>query len=176
MRRSRFRAGTSVVIIAAGCGRAQAPDDDVRAIRPPEIARVVAADEAVARAHVPTLDPAPLDVAEIEATIGPGARCEFRYTTGGEPVLGLSANPNEPLAAVVKLSGHLVVLGPTSTPSDAAHRVALAAEPVRITVEPDVPGPANEAWRSDATMIFEVSRQLRVGYRGSYDCVPARSR
>lgn len=155
------------------CNEMPGADDALRAIRPPEIARMAPAEEAIAGAYVPTLDPMTMNSAEIEKILGPVAHCEFRYTSASPPVLAVTAAPARPLLAVVKLNGHLVVLEPEHASVTEPRAVKLAAEPVRITVEPDPSRPADGTRRSEAAMVFEVDRQLHVGYRGYYSCTPA---
>jgi hypothetical protein len=155
----------------AGCGEEDAPDDNISAIRPPEIARIVPANEAIAGAHIPTLDPATMVDAEILNVLGGDSRCEFRYTSAGGPVLAVSAPSNgDPADGVVKLNGHLVALRSAST--DGA--LVLSADRIRLTITPDDGGQAGalgDARQREADLIFEVGDSLRVGYRGYYNCV-----
>lgn len=155
--------------VLAGCGQNQAPDDDLTAVHAPEIARVVPASEALAGAHIPTLDPASMNDAEIVKALGAGPHCEFRYTSEGRPVLAWQAPSNGAAVGVVKLNGHLVILRSASTSGD----LVLAAEQVRVTIAPDREdqgnGPANER-QEEANVVFEVGSRLRAGYRGYYKC------
>jgi hypothetical protein len=155
----------------AGCGEEDAPDDDISAIRPPEIARIAPANEAIAGTHIPTLDPATMVDAEIQKVLGVDPRCEFRYTSAGRPVLAARTPSNGDAAqGVVKLNGHLVALRPTST--DGA--LVLSADRIRLTITADDAGQAGglgDARRREADLIFEVGDSVRVGYRGYYNCV-----
>ena len=126
-----------------------------------EPAPVVPAAEALAGVHVPTLDPARLSGVEIEAALGAGAACVFRYTEGSGPVLALAARPGaEAAGGVVKLGGGLVLLEPAEAETPA---VALAAGEARAALAP-LPE------EGQAEMRFEVGRELQAGYRGYSDC------
>jgi hypothetical protein len=156
------------LVAVTGCGERAAPDDETNPVQAAEIARITPANEAIAGAHIPTLDPATLVDAEIEKVLGPGPRCEFRYTSEGRPVLAATARANgEARDGVVKLNGHLVVLG-RATPG--AGELALAADRVRLTVTPEGAAKAAGARQREADVIFEVGDSLRVGYRGYYRC------
>ncbi|MGE3279964.1 MAG: DUF6692 family protein [Alphaproteobacteria bacterium] len=162
-----------VLGLLAGCDN-EAPDDETQPARAPEIPRIVTAQEALAGAHIPTLDPATMNSAEIRKAIGNGPRCIFRYTSTGRPVLAVSTGaPAAAAEGVVKLNGHLVPL--KAAPIEPAGRngeILLLAEPIRMTVAPD-PGAQTEDpgyLRRQANMIFEVGQSLRVGYRGYLEC------
>lgn len=159
----------------AACTEGGAPDDALKAVHPPETARIVPASEALAGAHVPTLDPATMNDAEIRKALAASPRCYFRYTSSGEPVLAFRMEPGAAeRGAIVKLNGHLVWLetvgaDPSTAPTDG---LRMHSEPVRIVVQPDPRDPATAAVgaRREATMIFEVGQSLRAGYRGYADC------
>jgi hypothetical protein len=157
--------------LLAACTEGEAPDDDLQAIHPPEIARIVPAGEALAGAHVPTLDPSTMNDAEIGKALAAGARCDFRYTSSGRPVLAVRMQPGGDAAgAIVKLNGHLVPL--EATRADAGE-LQMRAEPVHIVIQPDPQEPAKARpgiQRREANMIFEVGKELRAGYRGYLDC------
>lgn len=164
--------------LLAGCDGNIAPDDAVQHPRAAEIARIVPAEEALANAVVATLDPRTMNDAEIREVLGPGPRCEFRYTSSGLPVLAVGAQPSgPPLGGVVKLNGHLVPLeaapaGGAPAPSGA---LLLAAGPIRMTILPEPEEGAegrNGLRRREADMVFEVGESLRVGYRGYLGCGP----
>ena len=162
--------------LLAGCTQADAPDDDLQAIHPPEIARIASAGEALAGAHVPTLDPSTLNDAEIAKSLKEGPRCDFRYTTAGAPVLAVRMEPKgAAVSAIVKLNGHLVPLepAPIESSSGPGDRLLIVSEPVRIVVQPDPAAPKSARpgiQRREADMIFEIGKMLRAGYRGYLDC------
>ncbi len=162
--------------LLAGCAENDAPDDDLKAIRPPEIARIMPAGEALVGAHVPTLDPSTMNDAEIAKSLPEGPRCDFRYTTAGAPVLAVRMEPSgAALSAIVKLNGQLVPLEPAREEAGKppVDRLLIASEPVRIMIQPDAPGTKmarNGVQRREANMIFEVGQGLRAGYRGYLDC------
>lgn len=162
--------------LLAGCAENDAPDDDLKAIHPPEIARILGASEALAGAHVPTLDPGTMHDAEIAKPLGEGPRCDFRYTTAGAPVLAVRMEPSgAALSAIVKLNGQLVPLEPAPIEPGTAStdRLLMISEPVRIVVQPDPPAPWKArpgVHRREANMILEVGKKLRAGYRGYLDC------
>ncbi|WP_230532409.1 DUF6692 family protein [Microvirga roseola] len=163
-------------LLVAGCSESEAPDDDLSSIRAPEITRIMPASEALTGAHIPSLDPAPMVDAAIQKALGAGPRCEFRYTTAGRPVLAAGMQPDgTPSGGIVKLNGSLVPLGPVPVDIAAGPEglLLLAADPVRVAVMPIIDDEAEEREglrRQEATMIFEVGQELRVGYRGYLDC------
>ena len=182
------RSGLLSLVVIAGlvsaCEENPAPDDVVNHPRAPEIARIVSAEEALAGAHLPALDPATMVGAEIRQAIGSGPRCDYRYTTAGRPVLALPGSPKQAEAAgVIKLNGNLVIL--SSVPDGSLEKLggfALAAGAIRMAVTPDVGDDRQTTEgvrRRAATAIFEVGEELRVGYRGYLDCMsepPMKSR
>ena len=173
MRRSRQPGGPAVAMLAAlgwlaACGEDAAPDDVTEPVHSPEIARILPAGEAIAGAHIPTLDPATMVDAEIEKVLGRGPRCEFRYTSEGRPVLAArTAAGSEAPAGVVKLNGHLV---PLQRDTAGAQSIVLGADPVRMAVTPDGGAAAADARQREANAVFEIGNGLRVGYRGYYRC------
>lgn len=163
MRRLTLPAAALAALLAAACDNRPPPDDKVGA-PPPHAARLVSADEALAGANVPTLDPATMDAAEVARVLGPGPRCEFRYVSGGKPVLAIAAAPDAAAAAVVKLNGDLVAL----TASDPR---TFGAGPVHLRLS-DLPEAA-DAGRDrprPATLTFRAGQELQVGYGGYYVC------
>lgn len=158
-----------VAVLSAACSENEAPDDEITPARAAQIARIVPVREALAGAHIPTLDPAVMNEAEIEKALGTGPRCQFRYTSAGKPVLALRAAPDgEAGVGVVKLNGSLIVL--PAEPVDG--RIVLGAEAVRLTLSPDGGiNAAAEEHRQEADLVFEVGSSLRAGYRGYYECV-----
>jgi hypothetical protein len=164
--------------LLAGCDGSDAPDDVVQHPRAPEIARIVPAEVALANAEVAKLDPATMNDAEIRQAIGTAARCEFRYTSSGKPVLAVGDQPNGlPLGGVVKLNGHLVSLeaARADRAAGAAESLLLTAGPIRMTVTPDRREGSedrNGMRRREADMVLEVGESLRVGYRGYLGCGP----
>jgi hypothetical protein len=181
MRARLQRGGRTFALILAlaalsACSETDAPDDELHPVKGSEVARILPAKEALDGAHVPTLDPATLHEAEIRKALDPGPRCDFRYTTRGNPVLAFALQPGgEASAGVVKLNGHLVVLGSASGAgtTDGNGEFLLAADPVRMTVIPDGKVRVIErrnVRRTEANAFFEVGQSLRVGYRGYLDC------
>ncbi|MFC4172851.1 DUF6692 family protein [Microvirga sp. GCM10011540] len=163
-------------MIVAGCSENEAPDDDLTSIRAPEIARIVPAQEALAGSNIPTLDPAPMNDAEIRKALGAGPLCEFRYTTAGRPVLAVGTQPDgAPRGGIVKLNGSMVPLSPAPVDgaSGAASTLLLVADPIRMTVTPEGAEQTDGtgAQRREANAVLEVGQSLRVGYRGYLDCI-----
>lgn len=170
--RRRGRARMLLLLAMAalpGCDGSDAFDDDVRVERPPQIARILPADQAIAGAHIPTLDPHTLKDAEIRLAIGPGPLCSFHYTRAGPPVLAVRG-PSEGGPGVLKVNGNLVVLQPEAAAPESGERMRLAAAPMRVTLAPAGKA-ASGAWR-EADMVFEIGDALRVGYRGHVACRP----
>lgn len=123
----------------------------------------------LAGAEVAKLDPAPMNGAEIQKALGTGARCEFRYTSTGRPVLAMKASSDAAAGeGLVKLNGHLVRLMPVT--SDGALR--FSADDVSFTLRPPGQeadeGADAEARQADA--VFQIGSTLSAGYRGYYRC------
>ena len=140
----------------------------------PEPARILPAEEAIGGARVATLDPAPIEEAEIRAALGDGPRCTFRYTRNGKPVLAarmLAAAAHE---GIVKLNGNLVRAG--ATPADEG--LLLEAGRIRLTLTPvaSAASDGGSAVQTEADLVFEVGDELRAGYRGYYRCERERAR
>lgn len=175
--RRRVPTLTAAVVSAAmlaACGQNEAPDD--APAPPPEIVRVEPAAQALAGAHVRTLDPATMSDAEILKVVGPRPHCIFRYTGSGKPVLvaGVDA-ASRPEIGVVKLNGKLVSLQPDRAATGLEPGgFVLAADPVRLRVQPDRPvkPSAEPGERTEAELLFEVGQELTVGYGGYFDCRP----
>jgi hypothetical protein len=161
----------ALLALAAGCDGNNAPDDAVQHPQTPEIARVVAAEEALANAEVAKLHPATMNEAQIRRVVGDGSHCVFRYTRSGKPVLAFGAQADgRPLGGVVMLNGNLIELD--AAPMEGREGLRLDASPIRIAVMPD-PGEGDESggvriWEAD--MVFEVGESRRVGYRGYLGC------
>lgn len=156
--------------LLAACGNNNAPDDQTNPVRAAEVARIVPANEAIAGAHIPTLDPVTMVDAEIVKVIGPGPRCEFRYTSEGGSVIAARPPSNRDAPdGVAKLNGHLVPLRRTSPEAD---ELVLAADRIRISITPEGGEQTGGAGQRKADVVFEVGDSLRAGYRGYYRCVP----
>ena len=164
--------------LLAGCDQNDAPDDDLEAVQAPEIARLVPAEEALSGAHIPKVNPATMNDAQIRKAVGSGLYCQFRYTTSGGPVLSVNMDPDGGAGGgVVKLNGSLVALEPEpiddGNGSGQGGNFSLVADPIRMTVLPD-PGTSADngdgVQRQEANMIFEIEPNLKVGYRGYLDC------
>src|SRR5690606_7618547 len=110
MRRLTSIVPLAAALLIAGCGDRPPPEDQVGPPPEPTPPRLVEAAEIVGGAHVPSLDPATMQEAEIERVIGRAPRCLFRYTGGGKPVLAIPSAPSAGAAAVIKLNGDLVAL------------------------------------------------------------------
>jgi len=120
----------AVISLAAGCEESAAPDDEIVPARTHEIARTLPAEQALANAHIPTIDPAMMNDAETRKVLGTNRYCEFRYASGGRPVLAWGQEAGAADDGVVKLNGSLVPL--TAESSDKA--LTLVDDGVRATV------------------------------------------
>jgi hypothetical protein len=164
-------AGLALAMGLAGCKDSERPGAELQPGRAQEEARIVPVEEALAGAHLPTLDPATMSDAEIRKALPSEAHCDFHYTSTGKPVLAL-----EPLSGggaahgVVKLNGNLVLLEPAADQQSGAPagEVRLAAGEVRTTITSL--GEDAGGSRREARMVFEVGDALRVGYLGYYGC------
>lgn len=128
-------------------------------------ARIVDLNEALSTAHIAILDLEFLTGDEIAQLFPDGARCTFRYTTASKPVLAAGQIDGAP-AALAKISGDLVRLGPTDdagTLSTEGMSVALSAPDGAAALE-------NSGELQDANLVLELDAGLRAGYRGFYGC------
>ncbi|MCD7060864.1 DUF6692 family protein [Pelagibacterium xiamenense] len=130
----------------------------------------VPASEALAGANIAQVDPAKLSDAELARHLGDGPRCAFRYTSESAPAFAHSSDPeNAGTSGLVKLNGALVALEPSENREDSTLRFEDGA--VRVTISAADQARGLDAGRNDATMIFEIGEDLRVGYGGYYACV-----
>jgi hypothetical protein len=147
----------------AGCGEADRPDDIVDPARGEGVPRIVAAEEALAGVHVPTLDPATMNRAEIDKALGAQTLCVFRYTGTGRPVLATAfEDAGPPVRGVVKLGGDLVLLEAAAGEDGAQYRLEGGA--LRIGGSP----PEGEDRRAEMTLAG--CEALHAGYGGYHDC------
>nr|CCD31947.1 V-type H(+)-translocating pyrophosphatase [Methylocystis sp. SC2] len=158
----------------ASCAESDAPDDEANPARSAEIPRILSAEEALAGAHIPTVDPATLNDAEIRKVLGPSPHCVFRYTSSGKPVLALANRPAaSQVTGVLKLNGSLIRLqlanGGADRPEDT---LGMTAGSVRAGLTPlaakGLDGRASE--RREMNLVFEIDSRLKVGYRGYFSC------
>ncbi len=153
-------------LVLAGCQESPAPDDAPPLATEGSVARLVAAKEAIAGAHLPALDLHTMNRAEIRKLVGPAARCTFRYTAAGRPVAALATTADGRSVGGIKLNGSLVRLDA----EEGDGRAVLEAGPIRLTLVEGGPGEAGEDDPATATAIFQVRDQLEVGYLGYLDC------
>lgn len=132
----------------------------------PDIAPLATASEALTGAHIPTLDPAPLNGAEIADAIGDVPRCDFRYTRDGAPVVAFENASDR--TGVVELNGKRIEL---SVIRD-GDGIQLVADPIRLIMNAapgfTLDGMPHEV--TEAELIFEIGDELRVGYVGYLSC------
>lgn len=170
---SQYAAAVALGLLV-GCGQSAAPDDAPAA--PPEVVRMEPAAQALAGAHIRTLDPATMKDAEILKVVGARPHCTFRYTTAGKPVVvvGLGAGGN-PEVGVVKLNGKLVLVEPDRAAIGLKPGgFSLVADRVRLRVQPErAVNASGSSQRVEAEMLFEVGEELRVGYGGYFECKAA---
>lgn len=165
-----------VGLILASCAESDAPDDETNPIRPPRISRILSAEEALAGAYIPGLDPATMNDAEIEKVLGSVPLCEFQYTISGKPALALTNSPSAGSVGVLKLNGSLIRLRPANSETGGSQNsMTMIAGPVRVSLSPIAPsqldGMVRE--RQEMNLLFEIDDRLRVGYRGYYSCLPS---
>ncbi|MBU1209887.1 MAG: hypothetical protein KJ587_01275 [Alphaproteobacteria bacterium] len=167
-----------LVFVLTGCSQTPSAGDETTPAQSHTVAQVVSPAEALQGAVIATVDPATLVEHEIKQVVTSNSRCEFRYTSAGRPVLAVAISPNgEAERGVLKLNGNLIALDPKSA-EPAADRLAQLASlsagrmtaVVRQVVESS--GTVRKGvQRRLAHMVFEIgSDELKVGYRGYYDC------
>lgn len=160
-------------LLLAACGQSDAPDD--AGSLPTNLIEVKTAEEALKGAHIPTVDPATLNDAEIRKVIGDHPHCSFRYTSSGRPVLVASRKADgTPEAGVVKLNGNLVHLEASTDARATGGGFVLAKPPLRLAVQgvPESAAPL-EGRQIEADLVFEVEQRLKVGYGGFLSCSSA---
>ena len=163
-------AAGALVVLLAGCAQNIAPGEDPDAALGKSPAQVTPAAEMLAGADIATLDPHTLQADEIERVIGSGAHCAFRYTSSGGPVLAYrQAAGADEAAGVVMLNGELIAL--ETDPAAENVMVALGADRLHFALAPD--GDAAGSVPTEATLVFEVGEDMRVGYRGYHTCPEA---
>lgn len=156
--------------------------DDENAVEPEifegdQSPEVVSLAEALSRVEIASLDPAPMQDAEIDKVLPAGRGCEFSLTASGKPVLVARASAVQGVIAegVMKLSGKLVPLRSASE----GGLEALVAGPTMLAegaslvvrhVPDEAPVDENGSRRWKADLIFELEQGLMVGYRGFYRC------
>ena len=158
----------------AACGESGGTSDD--AIYPPlgiEVSRVTSARDALVGLDLATLDPSTMDRAEIRLVLDGSSVCEFRYVSEGKPVLAFHATDareggDSALRGVVNLSGALVPLSGNRSSGG----VVLTAGEIRATVTAVNPQDdlRQVASKSEANLLFEIGKRLKVGYQGYYSC------
>lgn len=153
----------------SGCG-SELPDDRMNPLRAQDAPRLVPAQEALDTSEIATIDPHTMNDAEISKALGEGPFCAFRYVSDGNPVLAWKRQSNgSNAAAVVKINGVLVGLQPGSIKG----ANAFVADAIRLTL---LPSDTNRSKAGDVErptetkLLFEIDRQLRVGYDGYAVC------
>lgn len=167
-------AGTMLPSMAA-CASNDAPDDDLTAHRPPEVVRLVPAEQAIESAHLLTLDLSAMNEAQIQLALGAEPHCAFRYAARGKPVFAVISRSNAEGKAVIKLRGSLVRLatGPQQGAFEPGTKIEASAVPIKVRIFCDGSDDSGAEAHRDANAVLEISDRLKVGYRGYVDCRPA---
>lgn len=153
-------------------------DPEVYRERPAQVASLEAA---LRNPEIATLDPAPMQPAEVDKVLPAAPGCRFSLTAAGRPVLAARATAGDGVVAeaVTKISGTLVPLrSVTANGFEGLLRgPTLRADGIRMVVQPlrdEAPDAVDGVWRRKADLHFELERGLSVGYRGFYVCDTAR--
>lgn len=158
------------------CNRGDPGEGKALSERTAEVAKIIPAQDAISGAEVRKLDPSTMRSSEIRNSLDAGARCEFKYSSWGDPVLALRMGQNgaAPSRGVLKLNGKLVMLDPLPSTSGFEKGIELRADPVRVILSGISasgivlrPGLGVQ----DADLLFEIGQELKVGYRGYLRCV-----
>lgn len=126
-------------------------------------ARVMPPDTALQGAKIAALDPEILEAEQIQQQLSSTEVCSFTYTSDGEPVFAFDRGTG---AALVKVNNALVEMSLADSEGSAAYE----AGDIRISLTSEQQPQEWDADRSDATMIFEIGSELRVGYGGYVAC------
>lgn len=174
MSQRTWRREWSVVALCAAvgaCGQHEAPDDELHPARASDAPQLVSAEEALSGAHIPTIDPATMNDAEVRKALGAQPFCAFSYVSDGNPVLALSAaQAGRASQAVVKLNGRLVAL---ESLSDTPREAAFGAGNVTLSVSARSDAALGRGSEQQADLVLTVGEQLKVGYGGYFACAEA---
>lgn len=157
-------------LMIGACSHDLQSTDELTVGSPLEVSRVVSAREALNGAHIPEVDPATMNYAEIARAIDSPAFCSFRYSSVGRPVLAVTADPTEsPVDGVIKLNGSLVLLDREASKES----LVLRADEIRLSVI--FTNARARVYRvadrpREAQLVFEIGQRLRTGYLGYYAC------
>tara|TARA_A100001391_G_scaffold192940_1_gene167621 strand:- start:1948 stop:2559 length:612 start_codon:yes stop_codon:yes gene_type:complete len=144
-----------------------APDDAIDPALGDEPAEFMTAEAALEGAEVAGLDPATLDDVQIKEGLAGTRRCVFRYTSEGDPVFALDPDADGEEAGLLKVNGALIRMALASSSEE---MLTYEAGDVGITLTSEQQAQGPDADQREATMIFEIGNELRVGYGGYYRC------
>lgn len=144
-----------------------APDDAIDPALGDEPSEFMTAGAALEGAQIAGLDPATLDDAQIEEGLDGDRRCLFRYTSEGNPVFAFNPDADGEDAALIKVNGALVRLALASNSEGA---LGYEAGDIRISLTSEQQAQGWDADQNEATMVFEIGSELRVGYGGYVAC------
>ena len=145
-----------------------APDDAADPALGEVPVEVLSADVALEGAQIAGLDPATLQDTQIEQTLEGNRHCVFRYTSQGDPVFAFDPDADGDNAALVKVNDALIRMAFASNGQEA---IAFQDGDIEITLTQEQQAQGWDADQTEATMVFEIASQLRVGYGGYIACL-----
>lgn len=116
-------------------------------------------DEALGRAGIAALDPAPLARAEVSELLDADSLCGFAYTRSSDPIIWWTPDGQQ---GATKLNGVIIALEPRGT--DEAGRLSFGASGLEIAVS------ELDGWRRNAALEFSLEPGLQAGYHGFRMC------
>ena len=130
-----------------------------------EPARLTSISEALATPEIATLDAEFLTDADIEGAFSDGGTCSFRYTSQSDPSYAVSLADNQ-AAGLAKISGDLVRLEGDNASSMSSENLIISLTPVEEGMS------LTEATGTtiEADMVLAIGEDLKVGYRGYFEC------
>lgn len=126
-------------------------------------AQLSSPQSALQGATIAALDPETLEIEQIEELMSSAAVCTFSYTSEGKPVFAFAGGGD---AALVKVNNALIEMSRSADDTGTAYQ----AGDIGITLTPEQQAQGWDVDQTEATMIFEIGTQLRVGYDGYVGC------
>ena len=120
-------------------------------------AQVGTLQDALSSVRLASLDLESLTVAEARRAGVVAARCVFRQSRTGDPVLWIG----EDGAAAARLNGTILALAPSGGMSFGAQGITMSLDILPVD---------HADWRGNAELVFRLRAGHMVGYRGHSDC------
>lgn len=120
-------------------------------------------EDALSNTLISQLNLSPMPEAEADQVLGAGARCTFKRSPEGDPILWVTDQGG---AAAIKLNDVFIDLEAARKLENGVTEFAAPGTTIRLRPL----GEGEEDWRQEADLIFELDQGRSVGYRGFYGC------